>query len=393
MKRILICADYFSPGYKAGGPIQTISALVEQLAQNFEFLILTRNHDWSEVTPYIFERNSSWQQIGSAKVFYDRKLSFKTLRGIITEVKPDILYLNSFFSRISIRILLMRLFKLVPSLRVVLAPRGELSSGALRLKSVRKRLFIFFAIRVGLYDDLLWQASSSGERSDILRAVNPHAKVETVPIYVAPDLASSFATSIGTRKKEIGEARFIFLSRIDRMKNLKYALERVNSASGKLIFDVYGPLGNKDYWEECQPLLNVGPPNVQVRYRGPVPHADLFRVMSLYHFLLLPTRGESFGHIILEAWAAGLPVIISDQTPWQDLQDKGIGWVLPLNAPNLWNEVLETCVAMGQSEYARLSLSARKYAVKWIANPATREKTIQLFQTALVVPNRTGERK
>ena len=46
-----------------------------------------------------------------------------------------------------------------------------------------------------------------------------------------------------------------------------------------------------------------------------------------------PAHGENYGHVIAEAMAAGCPVLISDQTAWRNLEEKGAGWDLPLDAP------------------------------------------------------------
>ena len=37
--------------------------------------------------------------------------------------------------------------------------------------------------------------------------------------------------------------------------------------------------------------------------------------------MFLPSKGENFGHIIMESLAASTPVIISDLTPWKDLEN------------------------------------------------------------------------
>ena len=50
--------------------------------------------------------------------------------------------------------------------------------------------------------------------------------------------------------------------------------------------------------------------------------------------------------MILEAWAAGLPVVISDRTPWRDLESQGVGWDLPLDNPQRWIEVLDHLIRL-----------------------------------------------
>src|SRR5690606_2741866 len=125
-----------------------------------------------------------------------------------------------------------------------------------------------------------------------------------------------------------GHARFIFLSRINPIKNLLFALELLRELQGNVELDVAGPPQGV-YWQQCRELINTMPPNVTVNYRGSVPHEQVPETLAAAHFFLLPTLNENFGHAIFEAFAVGLPVIISDQTPWQALQEKGIGWDIP----------------------------------------------------------------
>ena len=43
-----------------------------------------------------------------------------------------------------------------------------------------------------------------------------------------------------------------------------------------------------------------------------------------------PTKNENFGHVIIEALQAGLPVVTSDRTPWNVIASMKIGACLPL---------------------------------------------------------------
>jgi glycosyltransferase involved in cell wall biosynthesis len=70
-----------------------------------------------------------------------------------------------------------------------------------------------------------------------------------------------------------------------------------------------------------------------------------------YDLFLLPTRGENFGHAIFDALEVGLPVLLSDQTPWRDLERIGAGWSLPLANPDRFAATID--------DFATLDLSAR----------------------------------
>jgi glycosyltransferase involved in cell wall biosynthesis len=106
-------------------------------------------------------------------------------------------------------------------------------------------------------------------------------------------------------------------------------------------------------------------------------------VLLQSHFLLLPTAGENFGYVILEALAAGRPTLISDQTPWRGLSAQSAGWDLPLANRELWQEVIRKCVDMDQEQYKVLARGARRFAEAWLKSTPYREHALDLFREAL----------
>src|SRR5579862_5514192 len=68
--RVLILSDYYLPGELAGGPIRSLANLVEVLGDEFDFRIVTRNHDLGATTPYANIKSSVWAESGKAQVWY-----------------------------------------------------------------------------------------------------------------------------------------------------------------------------------------------------------------------------------------------------------------------------------------------------------------------------------
>lgn len=380
-------ADWYLPGYKAGGALTAISNLVELTGEEFDFCVFTRDRDRTDEQPYSKVPVDRWVMVGKARVFYTSDLSMKNLLRRIREIGPDIIYLNSFFSRLTVKTLLLRKMGLLPEASVVLAPRGEFSRGALELKRSRKLLYRKAAFATGLCRDILWQASSVREEEQIRAMTGSSDARDKGRIQLSPDVPNPNLFAVpppALRPTKIpGAVRFIFLSRISRMKNLQFALELLGSADGEIQLDIYGPIDDAGYWEACQGQIRQLPKSIRVRYQGPIAQEQVLEVFAKYHFQFLPTLGENFGYVIIEGFAAGCPILTSDQTPWRELSKKTAGWDLPLADRGQWRQVIQRCVEMDQNTYEPLSRGARSYFEEWMSSSAHRKGSIELFQKAL----------
>jgi len=84
-----------------------------------------------------------------------------------------------------------------------------------------------------------------------------------------------------------------------------------------------------------------------------------------YHALLMPSLTENFSYTVLESLQAGIPVLISDQTPWRDLEAQGIGWDLSLDLGDPWLHALESMSEEPISARITQSKGIRRYARSW----------------------------
>lgn len=382
---ILTFTEYYLPGYKGGGPLRTLSNVVDRLGDEFGFEILTRDRDLGDSEPYSGVVPVIRRQVGKAGVFYlaPGSLSFRELRAMIRSVEHDALYLNSFFSpAFTIKPLILWRLGLVPRVPLILAPRGEFSPGALALKGLKKRVYLLLSRSLRLYAGITWQASSEYEAEDIRRWFG-----NRIAVVVAPDLPAPIYRSEEQprrHKKSAGSLKVLFLSRVSRMKNLDAALEMLKGLEGDVRFDIYGPLEDEDYWARCCKIIDTLPENIQVRYRGMVSYEQVAGVMAEHDLFLFPTLGENFGHVILEALLAGCPVLISDQTPWRGLRERGGGWDLPLDRPERFREVLQRCVEMRAQVHQFWSRGARSFGLNRAQDHTAVQQYRELFRNAAV---------
>jgi glycosyltransferase involved in cell wall biosynthesis len=403
---ILAVTDFYSPGFKGGGPIRSVTNLVDHLADQFVFRIVTRDRDLGDAESFPSARPGEWQQVGSALVYYQRPSDRRGIPWLrfLRRVEYDLLYLNSFFSRTTIRTLILRRMGLLPRRPLVLAPRGEFSPQARELKPGRKRWYLRFAGSAGLLDGIVWQASSEHERRDILEVLERLLGHATT-VRSAPNLTPIARVEIGAdlpplhrertasgRRKSPGHARLVFLARIARIKNLDYALTLLREVRSDVELDVYGPLEDATYWNECSRIIAELPPNVAVTYRGQVSPERVLEVLGQYDLLLMPTRAENFGHAILEALTAGCPVMISDGTPWRDLAAAGAGWDLPLADPGAFVSRLQGVIDMDEEEHARLRAGAQRFARAVGSDEGPIRANSELFLRTLQEPLAGGGR-
>src|SRR5690606_23032086 len=119
--------------------------------------------------------------------------------------------------------------------------------------------------------------------------------------------------------------------------------------------------------------------SVRVRFMGPVDNQLVFDTLGRYHFFVLPTLGENFGHAIFEALISGKPVLLSDQTPWRGLESIRAGWDIPLTERDRFIGALEKIILMDDNEYGYWSQGAFDLAEGYLAGAGYPEKYKKLF--------------
>lgn len=357
-EKVLMLTEFYVPGFKGGGPIKSVNNIVKGLSDDFDFEILTSDRDVGDELPYSGIRFESWDD----KIYYvnKRKIGLLFLYKVIKDRKPTVFYINSFFNfRFSILPILLFRLGLIKLDRVVIAPRGEFSKGALQLKFFKKKLYIILFNVFLNQKSLIWQATSKDEITDI------KLNVIKSKIILARNIVDTDITGNINRVKEIGALNIIFLSRISAKKNLIYALEVIAKLKGDITFDIYGPIEDSNYWESCKKSIERLPDNIKCGYKGKVKRDDVKDVFNRYHVFLFPTKGENFGHVIFESMTSLCPAIISDQTPWNDLNDYNCGWTINLNNKSRFNTVLSDLIQMNQENYSLLLKNLKSYVSEY----------------------------
>ncbi len=397
---VLTVVDHYWPGFKAGGPVRTIMSLVEHLGSEFLFDIVTSDRDLGDRRAYDGITANRWTVHGDARVLYLSRLR-RTIVGwwwLLRRSSHDAWYFNSLFSRNTIKVLLLRRVALLPATPMVLAPRGELQQGALSIKPRRKKVFLHWAHAVDLFSGVVFQASNVKERLEIVQTLEAHGWTVTPTVRAAPNLARAVRVEVGAdlpmkasrrataavaAHKRAGAARMVFLSRLSRMKNLDGALRVLGRLRGEVSLDIYGPIEDPGYWAECRALIERLPDGIRASYRGVVEPDKVGQVFSAYDLFLFPSRGENYGHVVIEALLAGCPVLTTDRTPWASLEASLAGWCLALEDESGFVARAQRVVDMDGETLERMRAAARCFAGAVVSDQAAVDANRDLFQRVL----------
>jgi glycosyltransferase involved in cell wall biosynthesis len=348
---VLVLLGCFNKATEASGPTQSMIGNARALATRFRFRVV--GHSAEGDVPMQWTEMSGVERLPLPA----NPLLPGRLRQIIRETPHDLLVCTSFFDRaLTIPALLLRRLGMIPRTPMLLAPRGEFSAGALQLKWGRKAKFIALAERLQLLRDVHIQATDQIEAEAIRKAL-PSAP----SILIGPNVRHAAGLPPHRPRASGRPLRIAFLSRIDVKKNLHVALKLLGNASIDAEFTIIGPVSDHRYWRECQAIAAGIPPNISVKVRGAIPASEVIGELARHDLFLLPTAGENYGHAIVDAFVAGTPVMISDQTPWRGLCEVRAGIDLPLGEPEQWLEWLRRFAAMDAGELAQWRTGAREF--------------------------------
>jgi glycosyltransferase involved in cell wall biosynthesis len=445
--RIFVCIESYFPGTLGGGPVRALVNLIDHLHAEHEFFIFTRNHDYLQAVPYSGIEPNVWQTQPKASVYYsDSQNPVVALSDQIKCVQPDWIYLNGAlppFTRDLLR--LRRKDQTIQKIPTLLAPHGNLSPYALAHRRFRKQAWLVYAKVSGFYNDLIWHAASERETEQIHAVFGTHARIREVPMAPrrkAPSdnvpLASDCnSDALGKKTPLLDEEgwtaqrvgvvpdsttnkqptnsnstlRLVYFGRLSPEKNLEFAFRLLAKFAAKhpdqqVLYDLIGA-GEARYEAKLRRLSGKLPSAIQVNFIGQLSPEDLqarlnkssalkTQVVTLhsslstphssrYHAMLMPSLTENFSYTVIESLLVGIPVLISDQTPWRQLQEAGVGWDLALNDIEAWLQGLLSLLSASDDVRSQQSSVTRDYALKSVRGFDA--KRCQLFE----LPKASGE--
>ena len=318
------------------------------------------------------------------------------------DFEPEIVHLHCIWNLYVHRMAVWCRKKNIP---YILSPHGALTPWALKFKWWKK----FPAMLLYQYNDLkkakAFHVTATAEQKDIFR-IGLKQKVITAPLGVKlPD-----------ENKRIKENVLLFLSRIHPVKglvNLLHAWSNLSAekrAGWKIVISGPDDIGHQQELKDLSEKLNLSVTDFsrdlqygkkQIHGGGEVPaevyqeklgecKTDIVFTGAVYSgakeffyktakYFILPSFSENFGVVVVEALAAGTPVLTTTGTPWQVLEEKGCGlWVKPEVAA--LQNALETLLALPDEKYSIMSEKSKKFVKENYLWETSSEKLLTLYK-------------
>lgn len=262
----------------------------------------------------------------------------------------DVIHFSSFFYKLTIWYFILAL---IFKKKIVFSPRGEFYSPALKRKTFIKRTYIkFFKI---FHKKINFHATNNYEKK-LIKNFFPKCKIEVIPNLI--DAPKTF------RSKK--NNNLLFLGRINPIKNIDVLVEAYSNLKSeyknKFSLIIVGEAFldyEKKYLEKLKTLIKTKQLENKIKFLGPVYGTKKFKIISQSFCLILPSKSENFGNVVLEAMSQKTPVITSENTPWKILKDNNAGyWVSP-NVDSI-NKALIEIITINKVKYSNIQENAMK---------------------------------
>lgn len=196
-------------------------------------------------------------------------------------------------------------------------------------------------------------AASSFTKSTLAKSGIQEEKIKVLPLgfdhrYI----------SFEEKKEFDSKLKLLYTGRVTQRKGVSYLLDAMKNLKSISSLDMIGFVHGKGAglvgYDDCYSLL------------PPINQHDLFKVYNRYDALVLPSLFEGFGLVIIEALAAGLPVITTRNTIGGDIiKNDYNGYLVEIRNPKAIEEAVEKLASKTDEEKSQMRANARSTAMKY----------------------------
>jgi len=263
------------------------------------------------------------------------------------------------------------------NIKVVISPHGMLEPYILNRNSYKKKLALILYQKKAITtaDFLLTTATSELENIRRLGFIQP---TKIIP----NGLDISAIKEKNPIETESPFLNILFLSRIHPKKGIELLIEAVSRLKDQNFKVIIAGEGDQNYIDFLVKLTATKEVSHKIKFLGGVYGQDKWDLYEQANLFVLPTYSENFGIVIIEALAAGMPVITTKGTPWQELETFNCGWWIDLNVDNLSN-ALNHAIHTSREELKSMGLRGRKLVEEKYDNKVLAKEMVEFYKEVL----------
>ena len=223
----------------------------------------------------------------------------------------------------------------------VISPHGMLDPWSLGQKSWKKRLALALGYRRVL-DDAAFVHFLNREEGVLAQPLDLKPPYEIIPNGIFIDEMDSIPEKGRTFSLSGDRPYVLFLSRLHYKKGLDVlggAFEYAAQRDEDINLVVAGPDGGAQ--RDFEQRVSASGLQDRVRIVGPLYGADKYAAYRGAAVFCLPSRQEGFSMAIIEALGCGVPVVISRQCNFPEIQAHAAGKVVELNPAQMGQALLD----------------------------------------------------
>jgi len=348
--RICLISSSFYPATFYGGPIFATWGLSNKLAEkDIEIYVSSTNANGGSGLDVITNTFLRRKKNMFVKYYYEEirnMFSFAFLFGVWHDIKKaDVVYIQYLFHY---TVFISLLFSFIQAKKIIVCPRGSFSSFTLSNRFVLlKGLWMRYLIKP-FCNQIIWHASSYLEKIDICSnfpaanviIINDGVDFSSFQKFKKVNKQVLLKTYTNIHFKEISHI-FFSMGRLHLIKRFSVLIEAFSLFVEKDINAKLLIAGGNDgeEWRLRQKIIDL---NLQqsVFLIGPLDFDDKNILLNNSDYFALASEFESFGIVVAEALSCGKPIILSNKTPWKDLEKNNCGILVNNDRHSFYNGFL-----------------------------------------------------
>jgi glycosyltransferase involved in cell wall biosynthesis len=345
--RICLVSSSFYPATFYGGPISATWGLSKKLAEKgVDVYISTTNANGNSRLKVNTNKFVQQEKKLFVKYYHEQlinRFSLAFIFGIWTDIKQaELVYIQYLFHY---TVLFSLLISIIQRKKIIICPRGSFSSFTLSkklplIKALWLRLFI-----KPFCKSIDWHASSYLEENDIKRRF-PDAIVEIINDGVDFESFQEFKKY----EKDVLLAKYTNIQFRD-ISNIFFCMGRLHEIKAfDVLIDAFSLFVKQD--KNAKLIIAGGNDGVGEKLKqqiidlkvqdsvfliGAIVFKDKNILLNNCDYFALASEFESFGIVIAEALSCGKPIVLSNKTPWRNLELNNCGILVDNDKASFYN--------------------------------------------------------